>query len=330
MADVLVYALHHDGAFNKNSLGAVCEGAARAAEIGGACDAVVVGGEDLSDALCATLGAHGARRVFRAHGPEGLSQPVIDVMDSVIAQHGHRYALFGGGLLGFEIGAGLAARRQAGVTMEVTAVRVDPERPGTLVAERPILGDSKISVSRYRGELGIIIGRINSFEVRAADGGQAEVVDVHVEYSPWSEQIEMISRGEQRGAEVDIEGADMLVAGGRGLGKAESFKLVEELAAALGPGSAVAATRAVVDAGWYPYSAQIGQTGKTVAPKLYLAAGISGAVQHKVGMQSSENIVAINKDANAPIFEFADLGVVGDLNKILPKLTAAIRARKGA
>ena len=140
----------------------------------------------------------------------------------------------------------------------------------------------------------------------------------------------MVTRGEQRGADVDIEGADILVAGGRGLGKAEGFELAEELAGAFGGNSAVAATRAVVDAGWYPYAAQIGQTGKTVSPKLYLAAGISGAIQHKVGMQSSENIVAINKDANAPIFEFSDLGIVGDLNKILPKLTEAIKAKKAS
>ncbi|MGH2870936.1 MAG: electron transfer flavoprotein subunit alpha/FixB family protein, partial [Solirubrobacteraceae bacterium] len=237
------------------------------------------------------------------------------------------YAIFGGGLLGFEIGAGLAARRRAGVTMEVTAVRADGDQ---LVAERPILGDSQISVSRYRGDLGIIIGRINAFEIREDAGAAgAEVVDVEVRYSDFSSQAEILTRGEQRGGEVDIEGADVLVAGGRGLGKAEGFELCEQLAAAFGGNSAVAATRAVVDAGWYPYAAQIGQTGKTVAPKLYLAAGISGAIQHKVGMQSSENIVAINKDANAPIFEFADLGIVGDLNRILPKLTEAIRARKG-
>jgi electron transfer flavoprotein alpha subunit len=149
-----------------------------------------------------------------------------------------------------------------------------------------------------------------------------------VELSPWSTKAKMRTRGEQRGADVNIEDADLLVGGGRGLGKAEGFQeLAEPLATALG--GAVAATRAVVDAGWYPYAAQIGQTGKTVAPKLYLALGISGAIQHKVGMQSSENIVAINKDQNAPIFEFADLGVVGDLHKIVPKLTEAIKAKKG-
>ncbi|MBV9368176.1 MAG: electron transfer flavoprotein subunit alpha/FixB family protein [Solirubrobacterales bacterium] len=327
MADVLTYVLHYEGELNKNSLGAVSEGAARASEIGGECHAVVVGGEDLSDHLCQSLGAYGARKVFRGRGPEGLAQPVVDVMAKVIDEHGHAYALFGGGLLGFEIGAGLAARKHAGVTMEVISVRAED---GKLVAERPILQDSQISVSRYKGDLGIIIGRINAFEARTVDGGSAEVVDVDVEYSPWSTQAEMVERGEQRGADVDIEGADILVAGGRGLGTAENFKLAEDLAAAFGGNSAVAATRAVVDAGWYPYAAQIGQTGKTVAPKLYLAAGISGAIQHKVGMQSSENIVAINKDAGAPIFEFSDLGVVGDLNKILPKLTEAIKAKKGS
>jgi len=242
----------------------------------------------------------------------------------VIDEHGHSYALFGGGLLGFEIGAGLAARKRAGVTMEVTNVVVEG---GQLVAERPILGDSQISRSRYQGDLGIIIGRINAFEMREGGAGTAEIVDVAVEYSPWSNQATMVQRGEQRGADVNIEDADILIAGGRGLGKAEGFELCEQLAGALG--GAVAATRAVVDAGWYPYAAQIGQTGKTVAPKLYLAAGISGAIQHKVGMQASENIVAINKDANAPIFEFSDLGVVGDLNKILPKLTDAVKAKKG-
>lgn len=245
-------------------------------------------------------------------------------MAKVMTDNGHDYALFGGGLLGFEIGAGLAARLNAGVTMEVTNVVVEG---GKLAAERPILGDSSISTSRYKDK-GIIIGRLNAFEAKET-GGSASVEDVEVEFSAWSNKAKMVQRGEQRGADVDIEGADILVAGGRGLGKPEGFETLEELAGAFGGNSAVAATRAVVDAGWYPYAAQIGQTGKTVAPKLYLAAGISGAIQHKVGMQSSENIVAINKDANAPIFEFSDLGIVGDLNKIVPKLIEAVKAKKG-
>jgi electron transfer flavoprotein alpha subunit len=178
----------------------------------------------------------------------------------------------------------------------------------------------------YVGKPGIIIGRLNAFDAATPTEDRAEVVDVDVQLEEHSTKAVMVKRGEQRGADVNIEDAELLVAGGRGLGKSEGFDLCEELAGALG--GAVAATRAVVDAGWYPYAAQIGQTGKTVAPKLYLAAGISGAIQHKVGMQASENIVAINKDPNAPIFEYSDLGVVGDLNKILPKLTEAIKARR--
>jgi electron transfer flavoprotein alpha subunit len=325
MAGILVYALHYEGAFNKNSLGAVAEAARLAGELGTEAHAIVVG-EGVSDDLAGQLGGYGAAKVFKVEGPEGLAQPVVDAMAKVMTDNGHDYALFGGGLLGFEIGAGLAARLGAGVTMEVTNVTVDG---GKLVAERPILGDSSISEPRYKDK-GIIIGRLNAFEVPASDGGSAPVETVAVEFSPWSTKAKMVQRGEQRGADVDIEGADVLVAGGRGLGKPEGFEQLEELAGAFGGNSAVAATRAVVDAGWYPYAAQIGQTGKTVAPKLYLAAGISGAIQHKVGMQSSENIVAINKDSNAPIFEFSDLGIVGDLNKIVPKLIEAVKAKKGS
>jgi electron transfer flavoprotein alpha subunit len=278
----------------------------------------------VGDDLAAQLGAYGATKVFKVEGPEGLAQPVVDAMAQVIEANGHEYALFGGGLLGFEIGAGLAARLDAGVCMEVTNVRVED---GKLVAERPILQDSQISSVHYRSKVGVIIGRLNAFEVREGQGS-ATVEDLEVEFKPHSLRAKMVQRGEQRGADVNIEDADILIAGGRGLGNKGGFGQLEELAGALG--GAVAATRAVVDAGWYPYAAQIGQTGKTVAPKLYLAAGISGAIQHKVGMQSSENIVAINKDSNAPIFEFSDLGIVGDLNKIVPKLTEAVKAKKGS
>jgi electron transfer flavoprotein alpha subunit len=323
MAGILVYALHDDeGNFNKNSLGALSEASKLAGELGTEAAAVVVG--DVADDAAAGLGKYGVSKVYRAkEAPEGLAQPIVDVMAKVMTDNDFDYALFGGGLLGFEIGAGLTARLNAGVTMEVTQVNV---QDGKLVAERPILQDSQIADVGYVEVPGIIIGRLNAFDENEGDG-TAEVEDVQVELSEWSTKAKMVTRGEQRGEDVDIEGADILVGGGRGLGKAENFELAEELAKSMG--GAVAATRAVVDAGWYPYAAQIGQTGKTVAPNLYLALGISGAIQHKVGMQNSENILAINKDQNAPIFEFSDLGVVGDLHKIVPKLTEAIKAKKG-
>ena len=323
MPGILVYALHDDeGNFNKNSLGALSEAAKLAGELGTEAAAVVVG--DVADDAAAGLGRYGVSKVYRAkEAPEGLAQPIVDVMAKVMQDQGFDYALFGGGLLGFEIGAGLTARLNAGVTMEVTAVKV---QDGKLVVERPILQDSEIADVGYVSEPGIIIGRLNAFDANES-GGTAEVVDVDVEVSEWSTKAKLVQRGEQRGADVNIEDADILVGGGRGLGAKEGFELCEQLAESMG--GAVAATRAVVDAGWYPYAAQIGQTGKTVAPKLYLAAGVSGAIQHKVGMQNSENILAINKDPNAPIFEFSDLGVVGDLHKIVPKLTEAIKAKRG-
>src|SRR5919107_2848101 len=264
MAGILTYALHYEGAFNKNSLGAVTEAGKLASELGTEAHAVVVG-EGVPDDLASQLGAYGASKVYRVEGPEGLAQPVVDAMAKIMTDNGHDYALFGGGLLGFEIGAGLAARLGAGVTMEVTAVKV---QDGKLVVERPILQDSEVADVGYVSEPGIIIGRLNAFDANES-GGSAEVVDVDVELSEWSSKAKLVQRGEQRGADVNIEDADILVA------------------------------------------------------------GVSGAIQHKVGMQNSENILAINKDPNAPIFEFSDLGVVGDLHKIVPKLTEAIKAKRG-
>jgi electron transfer flavoprotein alpha subunit len=324
MAGILVYALHSDeNEFNANSLGAVSEAAKLVGEIGGEAAAMVVG--DVDDAACASLGRYGATKVYRAKSvPEGLAQPIVDAMAKVITDNDISYALFGGGLLGFEIGAGLTARLGAGVTMEVTAVKADG---GKLVAERPVLQDSAIVDVGYVSEPAVIIGRLNAFDA-VESGGDAEVVDVDVELSDFSSKATMVTRGESGdGGGVDIADADILVGSGRGFGGEDNLAIARELAESLG--GEVAATRAIVDAGWIPYATQIGQTGKTVAPKLYLAAGISGAIQHKVGMQNSENIVAINKDSNAPIFEYCDLGVVGDLHKILPKLTEAIKAKRG-
>src|SRR5689334_1729172 len=248
MSGILTYALHDgEGNFNKNSLGAISEAARLAGEIGGEAAVMVVG--DVADDKCAALGNYGAAKVYRAKSvPEGLAQPIVDAMAKAISEQGFSYALFGGGLLGFEIGAGLTARLNAGVTMEVTEVKV---QDGKLVAERPILQDSQIADVGYVDTPGVIIGRLNAFDTQEGGDGTAEVVDVEVELSEWSTRATMVQRGEQRGADVNIEDADILVGGGRGLGEKDNFKLAEDLAEAMG--GAVAATRAVVDAGWYPY-----------------------------------------------------------------------------
>src|ERR1700682_5423440 len=234
MANILVYALHYEGAINKNSLGAVSEGAKLAAELDGEAHAILVG-EGVPRDLAASLGNYGAKKVLVAEGPEGLAQPVVDAMGAAVSCD-YSYARFGGGLLGFEIGAGLAARLGAGVAMEVTAVRAEG---GELIAERPILGDSAISEIKYRSPVGIVIGRLNAFEIAQPSSDDAPVEQLSFELSPHAQQATMVTRGEQRGADVDIEGASILVAGGRGLGKAEGFQLCEELAAAFGGNSAV-------------------------------------------------------------------------------------------
>jgi electron transfer flavoprotein alpha subunit len=287
----------------------------------------VVGGDALTLAQVRALGAHGAARVLLARGPEGLAQPVVDVLDAVIATHGYRYVLLSGDVLGLEAGGGLAARRRAGIAVDVTAIRT---QDGELVAERPVLGDSQLASVRFHGDLGIVVTRPGAFEPGRPAGAEAEVIELDVAYAPFALRAQLLTHAERRGTGAELEQAEVIVTGGRGLGGPEGFRLVEELAAAFDGRAAVGATRAVVDAGWYPYAAQVGQTGRTVAPKLYVAAGVSGAIQHRVGMADSEHIVAINTDPEAPIFELADLGVVGDLNALLPKLAAAIRARRGA
>lgn len=325
MTNILVYALHHEGTVNKNSLGAISTAAKLASELGGEAHALFVG-EDVSDAAAGSVGAYGATKAFRAVAPAGVPQPIVDALDTVLNQGDYGYVIFGGGLLGFEAGGAIAARRGGGLGVEITGLRVEG---GELVAERPILGDTQISDIHFKG-LGVIAARLNAFEaVESAAGSTAPVEDVSVTLGDAAGKVEIVTRGEQRGADVNIEDAQVLITGGRGLGSAENFSLADSLAAAFGGTAAVAATRAAVDAGWFPYAGQIGQTGKTVAPKLYLGLGVSGAIQHKVGMQSSDAIVAINKDSNAPIFEFADLGVVGDLHAIVPALAEAIKAKKG-
>jgi electron transfer flavoprotein alpha subunit len=192
------------------------------------------------------------------------------------------------------------------------------------VGRRPALGDTVLANVGWKGTPRLALVRAGSLDP-VESGGSAEVQDFSPEFSDFSTRAELLEQTQEESSGPSIEDADVIVAGGRGLGSPEAFSLVEELAAALG--GAVGATRAVVDAGWYPYPTQVGQTGKTVSPRLYVACGISGAIQHKVGMQGSGTIVAINKDANAPIFDFCDFGVVGDLHQIVPKLTELVRGR---
>jgi electron transfer flavoprotein alpha subunit len=253
-----------------------------------------------------------------------LPQPRVDALESLVRERGFDAVLFPATVLSADVAAGLAARLEAGLNWDLTDLVV---QDGTLVGKRPALGDSVYVDVGWTSEPRLALIRSGTFEPTES-GGAAEVERFEPRLQDFSLAARMVEQAHEESEGPSIEDADVIVAGGRGLGDPENFALVEDLAKALG--GAVAATRAVVDAGWYPYAAQVGQTGKTVAPKLYVAVGISGAIQHKVGMQSSALIVAINKDPNAPIFEYADLGVVGDLHTIVPKLTELVRQRKAA
>jgi electron transfer flavoprotein alpha subunit len=276
--------------------------------------------------LAEQAGKFGASKVYVADDAQleaPLPQPRVDVLAQVVRDKGIDTVLFGNSVLAADVAAGLAARLDAGINWDLTDL---VEEEGRLVGKRPALQDSVYVDVGWTSEPRIALFRSGSFDP-SESGGSAEVEDVGVALEQHSTTARMIDQAHEESEGPSIEDADVIVAGGRGLGGPENFTLVEELAKVLG--GAVGATRAVVDAGWYPYSTQVGQTGKSVSPKLYIACGISGAIQHKVGMQSSGVIVAINKDPNAPIFEFSDLGVVGDVHEVVPKLTELVKQRKG-
>jgi electron transfer flavoprotein alpha subunit len=317
----LVFLEDHEGRLQKDSLGVL----AKAASLGGEVEAVLLGAE--VQGLAAEAGKFGAQRVHvmddvLLRAP--LPQPRVDALETLVRERGFDAVLFAASVLSADVAAGLAARLDAGLNYDLTDLAVED---GRLVGKRPALGDSVYVDVGWSSEPRLALVRSGTFEP-VESGGVAEVETFESRLQDFSLAATMVEQAHEESEGPSIEDADVIVAGGRGLGGPENFALVEELAKALG--GAVAATRAVVDAGWYPYAAQVGQTGKTVSPKLYVAVGISGAIQHKVGMQSSGVIVAINKDPNAPIFEYADLGVVGDLHEIVPKLTELVRARKAA
>ena len=318
----LVFLEDHEGKLQKDSLGVL----SKAASLDGEVEAVLLGTE--VGGLAAEAGRFGATRVHVMEDvllAKPLPQPRIDVLETLVGERAFDTVLFAATVLSADIAAGLAARLDAGLNWDLTDVVVED---GKLVGKRPALGDSVYVDVGWTSEPRLALIRSGTFEPEATAAGDAEVAKFESRLQDFSLAAEMVEQAHEESEGPSIEDADAIVAGGRGLGSPENFALVEELAKALG--GAVAATRAVVDAGWYPYAAQVGQTGKTVTPKLYIACGISGAIQHKVGMQSSGLIVAINKDPNAPIFEYADLGVVGDLHEIVPKLTELVRQRKAA
>ncbi len=320
MGRCLVFVEHAAGEAQKPSLGVL----AKAASLFDDVVACLIG-QGVRE-LAAELGAHGAATVYVADAPEladPLPQPRVDVLAGVLETSGADTVLFAGSVLASDVAAGLAARAGGGLNWDLTDVRVDD---GQLVGRRPALQDSVLVDCGWKATPRIGLVRSGTFEPAPGGGGAPEIVDVPVALEDFSTRATMVDRELARSEGPAIDEAEVIVAGGRGLASPDNFGLVESLAEALG--GAVAATRAVVDAGWYPYSTQVGQTGKTVAPKLYVACGISGAIQHKVGMQGAGTIVAINKDKNAPIFDYCDLGVVGDLFEIVPKLTELVRARK--
>jgi len=311
MAKTLVFLEHHDGQVQKGALGVL----SKAASLGDAHGVVIGSGvRGVAEGVGTTVWVADDERLAAP-----LSQPRVDVIAKLVRDEGYDTVLFAQSVLAADVSAGLAARLDAGLNWGL--VDFDGEK-----GKAPQLQDTVVVEVGWSSPVRIGIFRAGALD--ATDlGGANEVKDAAVELEDFSTQAEMLEQAHAEQQGPSIEDADVIVAGGRGLGAPEKFGLAEELAKALG--GAVAATRAVVDAGWYPYSAQVGQTGKTVSPKLYVALGVSGAIQHKVGMQGSNVIVAINKDPNAPIFEFSDLGVVGDLHDIVPKLSELIRARRG-
>lgn len=278
-----------------------------------------------ADALAGEVGAHGAT-VLHTVGDlsGGLAGPAVAAAIAEQASSGGFDAVFVPQTYdGRDIAGRLSARLDRPVLTNVVGVA---EGEGGLVSEHAIFGGTEILNARLTaGSPGIFVIRAKSFVAEQSGGGAASVDTWSVPDLGASGSAKVLSSHVEETEGPKLDEAAVVVSGGRGLGQADGYKMIEDLAKLLK--GAAGASRAIVDAGWVPYSHQVGQTGKTVKPTVYIAAGISGATQHMVGMKGSKNIVAINKDQEAPIFSIADLGVVGDVNKVLPKLIEALRAR---
>ena len=320
MAEVLVLVDHTDGEVKK----VTAELLTFARRLGEPA-AVFIGSG--FDAAKESLAQYGAAKTYVADGPDlssYLVAPAAEVLAKLVADITPAAVLLASGAEGKEIAGRLAVKTGSGVITDATDVTADG---GTITAEQPVFGGSTVVRSTVTTGTPIITVRPNSVAAEAADGS-SDRVDVSIELSEAAKGARITDRVvEEKGERPELSEAAIVVSGGRGVGSGENFSVIEALADSLG--AAVGASRAATDAGWYPHQHQVGQTGKTVSPQLYVAAGISGAIQHRAGMQTSKTIVAINKDPEAPIFELVDFGVVGDLHQVVPALTEKVKARKG-
>ncbi|MBS2539924.1 electron transfer flavoprotein subunit alpha/FixB family protein [Catenulispora sp. NF23] len=316
MAEILVLVDHADGAVKKVTLELLTK--ARAL---GTPSAVFIGAG--YDKAAEKLAEYGAAKAYVAEDAEldgYVTAPKAELLAKLVAEHAPAAVLVPATAEGKEVAARLAIKTGSGVLTDAVDVSAD------LVAEQSIFGGSTVAHSKVAKGTPIIAMRPNATAPEAAPA-TAERVDVSVELTDAAKLAKVVEKVVlPKGDRPELTEASIVVSGGRGVGSGENFAVIEKLADALG--AAVGASRAAVDAGWYPHQAQVGQTGKTVSPQLYIAAGISGAIQHRAGMQTSNTIVAINKDEEAPIFELADYGVIGDLFKVVPQVTDEILKRK--
>jgi electron transfer flavoprotein alpha subunit len=315
MAEILVLVEHADGTVKKVTL----EMLTKARSLGEP-SAVFVGRGYA--AAKDKLAEYGARTVYVAEGDEyadHLSGPAAEVLAHLVSEKAPAAVFVASSADGKEVAARLAVKTSSGVLTDAVDVA------DGFVATQNVFGGATIVQSRAQGTP-IICLRPNSTPP-VAEAGPATEQQVSVTLSDAAKAAKVVDRVvEEKGGRPDLTEASIVVSGGRGLGGAEHFALIEKLADSLG--AAVGASRAATDAGWYPHQNQVGQTGKTVSPQLYMAVGISGAIQHRAGMQTSKTIVAVNKDPEAPIFTIADYGVVGDLFNVVPQLTEEIAKRK--
>ncbi len=317
MAEVLVLVEHADGALKKVSSELIT-----AARVLGEPSAVVVGVPGTAAPLADGLKAAGAAKIYVAESDavdDYLITPVVDVLAALAESATPAGVLLAANTNGKEIAGRLAARIGSGLLVDVIEVKAGGK------ALWSIFGGAFTVDAKANGDTPVITVRPGSVEPKPADGAGEQVT---VEVPAPAENATKITKREPAvaGDRPELTEATIVVAGGRGVGSAENFHVVEELADSLG--AAVGASRAAVDSGYYPGQFQIGQTGKTVSPQLYIALGISGAIQHRAGMQTSKTIVAVNKDEEAPIFEIDDYGIIGDLFNVAPQLTEAVKSRK--